>query len=107
MTKITKCEYMNKDWVYFVINHSVADIVTYFQSLPANAEFEADAGYEQIDSDVFFMREETDEEYDKRIKQEATWYKSIEDNVAESKKADRKNVEDAIAQLQEQLRNMP
>jgi hypothetical protein len=107
MAKINKVILIDSDWVGFVCSHNAEEIVEYFKGFPFNAQFEADAGYELIDSNVYYEREETDEEYEQRIKHEALLCKISTERIALAQAANRKNVEDAIAQLQEQLRSMP
>lgn len=106
VNKIKKIEYIDKDWVKFVCNHTRDEIVEYFKGFHPDATFAAEAGYKEIESDAYFKREETDEEYELRIAQEARQIKAAAELGAQVNAANRKNIEDAIAQLQEQLRSM-
>lgn len=61
---------VEEDWIAFVCNNKVSEIVKYFQQFPSNAEFRYDAGYSTATGELYYVREETDEELVSRMQRE-------------------------------------
>lgn len=101
MTKKMIKETLEGDYISDLGGLTVAQAIEWLSKYPAEAVLDENwTGYEDVQGDIEITREETDEEYQQRLTYEKEQQAEADRKREYARKADQKNIDEAIAQLE-------